>query len=148
MTSAVEQLEQAVNALKDEKASKEALAYLKDQIDRLNDLVPFIITSGGDMSEVKSSARKLMKTLGIDAASKATAQAAKKATADFKLADVKEWLKANAKGVGNAKTKAEIEVGVLGENTVFKLHQWNDKETGKSKLRSTGKTPNIKYYVS
>lgn len=147
MTNAVEQLEKAVNALKDEKASKEALDYLKEQIDRLNDLVPFIVTSGGDMSEVKSSARKLMKTLGIDAASKATAQAGKKETADFVLKDVKTWLLVNAKGAANAKTKGEIEAGVLGEGKVFKLHQWN-APTGKSRLKPTGKKPNLKYYVS
>lgn len=147
MTSAVEQLEQAVNALKDEKASKEALTYLKDQIDRLNDLVPFIITSGGDMSEVKTSARKLMKTLGIDGASKATSQASKKETANFVLQDVKKWLKqAGATTAANAKSKAEIEAGVLGEGKVFKLHQWNSDE-GKSKLKSTGNAPNLKYYV-
>ncbi len=146
MTNAVEQLEKAVNALKDEKASKEALDYLKEQIDRLNDLVPFIVTSGGDMSEVKSSARRLMKTLGIDAASKATAKASKKGTADFVVSDVKVWMNKNAKGVGNAVSKSAIERGVLGEGRVFKLHQWNG-HGGKTTFKCNGDTPNRKYYV-
>ena len=98
------------------------------------------------MTEVKQSAKKLMKTLGIESATKSSSiHRPKKETCDWVEADVKKWCNKNAKGAGNAKSKGEIEAGVLGSGKCFKLHQWNEHKN--DFLVATGEAPSIKYHV-
>ena len=149
MSEKVGTLLQAVEALEEEGAAAEVAAHLTAELKKLNKLAPFIDVAGVDLKPARDAAVELVKALGGAATktkAKSKGNAGGKEQMNFVLADVKAHLAANNKGVANAIGRSQLEADFLGDNKAFKQGQFNNKETGGAKLKSTGSGPSKKYY--